>query len=330
MLIRQFKRTDPLTIFLIIVILLALWAGAFIKVKNQFSLYFDLNAMPLYSIIAGLIGTNPVPGIIFSLLLVSLLAFLMVNLNTTLFFINERTFLPALIYIMLSGLLPQYQLLNPAIFAAVFLMLAIRKIMDSYRVQGIAYSFFDAGFLIGTGSLFYADLLWFGIIIIIGISLMRTGNAREIFLSVLGLATPFLITAGIYYVSGKGAKNFMEIIAYNLFGKQGEYAFSPAIIAAVLFACFMTVISISQVFMMINSKKIQARKTFSLLLWIFLISFAVYFLVRSVSVEIMWLAGIPMSYYISHYFIFVKRKLVPEIMFTLFFVLIIVIQGLSF
>jgi hypothetical protein len=256
------------------------------------------------------------------------MAFLMVNLNTTLFFINERTFLPALIYIMLSGLLPQYQLLNPAVFAAVFLMLAIRKIMDSYRIQGIAYNLFDAGILIGTGSLFYANLLWFGLIIIIGIALLRTGNAREIFLSVLGLATPFLITEALYYVSGKGAGYFIDLIAYNLFGKQAEFAFSPVIIAAVLFACFLTVISISQVFMMINSKKIQARKTFSLLLWIFLISVAVYFLVRSVSVEIMWLAGIPMSYYISHYFIFVKRKLVPDILFALFFLLILLIQGL--
>ena len=174
MLLRQFKGTGPGTIFLISVTLLAVWASAFIRLKSHFSLYFDLYPMPLYGILSAIIGTNPLPGIIFSLLLVSVMAFLIVNLNTNIFFINERTFLPALFYILISGLLPQYQLLNPAIFSAIFLMLAIRRIVDAYQVSGTAYSFFDAGILIGTGSLFYANLVWFALLIIIGILLLRT------------------------------------------------------------------------------------------------------------------------------------------------------------
>jgi hypothetical protein len=326
MLLRQFKRTDLLTIFLIIVILIALWVGAFAKLKGQFSLYFDLNAMPLYGIIAGVIGTNPLPGIIFSLLLVSLMAFLMVNLNTSLFFINERTFLPALIYVLLSGILPQYQLLNPAIFGAVFLMLAIKRIMEAYRAQGIAYNFFDAGLLIGIGGLFYGNLIWFGLIIIVGIALLRTGNVREIFLSVLGLATPYLLTAAIYYVAGKNLSEFFNLLAYNLFEKNEIFAFSPILIVALIFICVLVLLSISQVFILLHTKKIQARKTFSVLLWVFLISIAAYLFLTSVSVEIIWIAAIPMSYYLSHYFLFTKKKFVPEILFSLLFLLILIIQ----
>ena len=326
MLLRQFKGTGPGTIFLIIVTLLAVWASAFIKLQGHFSLYFDLDPMPLYGILSYLIGTNPLPGIIFTLLLVSLMAFLMVNLNTNIFFINERTFLPALIYILLSGLFPQYQLLNPAIIAAMFLTLAIRRIVEAYRIQGTAYNFFDAGILIGIGSLFYANLIWFGLLVIVGIALLRTWNIKEIAISVIGLVTPFILTFGIYYVLGKDIKNLLSLLEYNLFGKSTSYAFTRLTVVAVTFAGLSTLVSIIYLLMLMNTKKITSRTTFSLLLWVFLIAMGVYFMVPSVSVEIVWLAGIPVSYFWAHYFVFIKKKLVPEIFFSLFFVFILLIQ----
>jgi hypothetical protein len=326
MLLRLFKRTGPGVIFVIVVTLLVVWASAFIKLQGRFSLYFDLDPMPLYGILSFLIGTHPLPGILFALSSVSLMAFLLVNLNTYLFFINERTFLPALIYILLSGLFPQYQLLNPAIFAAMFLMLAIRRILESYRIPGIAYNFFDAGILIGIGSLFYANLIWFGLLVIIGIALLRTGSITEIAISVIGLLTPYILTFGIYYVLGKDLKNLLSLLDYNLFGKQGDYVFSRLTVVAVIFTGVSILVSIVYLQMLINAKKVQSRKTFFLLLWVFFIAVGVYFMVPSVSVEIIWLTGIPVSYFLAHYFVFAKKKLVPEVFLSVLIVLILLIQ----
>lgn len=326
MLLKQFKGTGPGTIFLIIVSLLCVWASAFIKLQGHFSLFFDLNPMPLYGILSYLIGTNPLPGIIFTLSVVSLMSFLMVSLNTSLFFINQRTFLPAAIYILLSGLFPQYQLLNPAIFGAMFLMLAIRRIMEAYRIPGIAYNFFDAGILIGIGSLFYASLIWFGLLVIIGIALLRTMNIKEIALSVIGLVAPYFMTFGIYYVLGKDSKELFLLLDYNLFGNPTDYVFTPLTIVAIIFTGFATLVSIVHLLSLMNTKKIQARKTFLLLFWIFLIAVGAYFMVPSVSVEIVWITGIPVSYILTNYFVFVKKKLVPEIFFSVFFILILLIQ----
>ncbi len=326
MLLRLFKGTGPGVIFLIIVTLLSVWFSAFFKLHSHFSFYFDLYPMPLYGVISSIIGTNPLPGIILSLALVSLMSFLIVNLNTTLFFINERTFLPAFIYILISGLFPQYQLLNPAIFSALFLMLAVRRIMEAYRVQGTAYSFFDAGILIGTGSLFYANLIWFGILVIIGIALLRTGNIKEILLSVIGLLTPYILTFGIYYVLGKDLKELWSLLEYNLFGKPTFFIFTRITIVAVIYVGLITMLSIIFLLMLMNTKKIQARKTFSLFIWGFIIALGVYFILASVSVEIVWLAGIPVSYFLTHYFLFSRKKVLPEILFTVLFFLIMLIQ----
>ncbi|MBK7131310.1 MAG: hypothetical protein IPH69_00355 [Bacteroidales bacterium] len=328
MLLRFFKGTGPGVILVIVVTLLAVWFRPFIQLEGHFTLYFDLNPMPLYGLISSLIGTNPVPGIILSLSLVSLMAILIVNLNSTIFFINERTFLPAFIYILLSGLIPQFQLLNPAIFSSFFLMIAIRRIMAAYRIQGTAYSFFDAGILIGTGTLFYANLIWFGLLIIIGIAIMRTGNLKEIAISVIGLLTPFIMTIGIYYVLDKDLGELLSLFEYNLFGKLTSYDFSRLMIVTIIYLGFVLIVSISYLLMVMNTKKIQARKTFFILIWVFLISGLVYVILPSVSVEIIWITGIPVSYFLTHYFIFSRKKLIPEILFSVFFILVIMIQVL--
>lgn len=326
MLLKQFKRTGPFTIFLIVVVMLFIWAGPIVRAKKSFSLYFDLDPMPLYGIVSSILGTHPLPGIILSILMVSLMAFMMVNLNTTLFFINERTFLPAFFYILISGLFPQYQLMNPAVFGAVFLMLAIRRIMESYRIQGTAYNFFDAGLLIGTGSLFYANLVWFGLITVVGIALLRTWNPRELLLSIIGLLTPFVLTLGIYYVEGTNPVDFLNILMYNLFGLKAGFALIPVIIIAMIYTGVLVFGSLYSLILMFGTKKVQSRKTFSLLLWVFLISILIWLLVPSVSIEIIWIAAIPLSYFLSHYFVFLKRKVFSEIMFTLFFLMIVLMQ----
>lgn len=326
MLLSRFKRTDLLTIIIIVLIFIAIWTSAYLRVRGRFALYFDIDPMPLYGLLSWITGTNPLPGIIFSLFFASLMAFLMVNLNTSLIFINERTFLPAVFYALISGLFPQFQLLNPAIPGAVFLMLAVRRIMESYRVQGTAFNFFDAGLLISTGALFYANILWFGLIVFAGIAMLRTFNPKETLTAIIGLLTPFFLAAGIWYVSGRDPSEFIALFKYNLFGRQTVFALSPLIVITIFYTAALAAAGIFHILLLSGGMKIQSRKTFSLLFWILMISVAAYFAIPSASVEMLWIAGIPLSYILSHYFIFMRRKLIAEILFTVFVLLIVMIQ----
>jgi hypothetical protein len=193
-------------------------------------------------------------------------------------------------------------------------------------MPGVAYSFFDAGILIGTGSLFYANLIWFGLIVFIGMSLLRTGNITEIFISVIGLITPFILTFGIYYLSGFDLKNLLSIMEFNLINKPDSYVFTPLKIVVISFIALGVLVSMIHLLTLMNTKKIKSRKTFFLLIWLFMISLIVYIVLPSVSVEIVWIMAIPVSYFLSHYFVSVRNKLIPEIFFSVLFVLILAIQ----
>jgi hypothetical protein len=325
--LRIFRGTGPGVILLIILTLAVLWLSAFLDPQFPFQAIYETRPMPLYAILKMLIGNTPLPGVIFSFVMVALMLFVMVHFNTTVFFINERTFLPASLYLFFSALFPQYQALNPVLPAALFMLLAIMRIMDSYRKPGIAYNFFDAGILIGIGSLFYANLIWFGLLAFIGIAILRTGSIKEIAVALLGLITPYLVTTGLLFVLDKDLTVFLTDITENLFGYSGAYDFSRLILISIIFIGLALAAAIFFLMMGMNIKKIKTRKTFTILLWSFFISMILYFTLPSVSVEIIWIAAMPAGYFLAHYFVFARKKLVPEIIFSGFLVLILLVQA---
>ena len=326
MLLRIFKGSGPGVIFLIAVTCVAVWLGAFFHHAAVSATINDSGRMPLYELLLKVVGPNARLQATISLLLVAVMAFLLVNFNTTSFFINERTYLPALIYVLAGGLFPEYESLNPAIPASLFLMLAVVRIVDGYRKPGVANNFFDAGILISTGSLFYASLIWFGVLVIIGIILIRTVSVSEILISVFGLLTPYLLTFAIWYVADKDLRALVSLIRNCLFVPSEGYFFPRLTIAALTFSSIMVIVSLAFLFGNLNNKKIKSRKTFSLLIWLFLISLTVYILMPPVSVEMIWIIAIPASYFLTHYFVFKKKKLFPEIFLSLLFILAAIIQ----
>jgi hypothetical protein len=326
MLLRYFRGTGLGEVLLIFLTAGGVWVSAFINPHLPVSLYFGTNQMPLYDLLIQMIGNNPLYGVILSFVLVLFMSFLIVNFNTSQFFINERTFLPAAIYVLFTGLFPYCQFINPVLPASVFLMLAIRRIMDAYRKSGTAFNFFDASLLIGAGSLFYANLVWFEILIIIGIAILRTGNIKELIISVIGLITPSLFTVGIYYALGRDLVSLAEVVKNNLFAGTGEYSFSGLTIVGLTLLALIILISLIHLISLLNNKKIKSRKTFSVLIWTLVISFIVYFALPSASVELIYFAGIPISYILTHFCIFSKKKLLPEIFFAVLFIVIIFMQ----
>ena len=324
MVLRFFKGTVPIVIVMIAVVFIAVWIPLFF---SGTSVSYN-NPMPLYGLLEHLTGSKVWISNIVGAVICTTLVLLITILNTTHFFIEERTFVPALIFILFTALLPQYQALNPAMPASLFVIFAIKRMLESYRKQGMVYNFFDAGILIGTGSLFYANSIWFGMLIFITIAIFRNINIEEIAVAILGLIIPYLIMFAVYYLLDYDLIELLSLISNNLFSEVASFSFSKLTIVVLVFISIILIFSFGQMLMFKNVKKVKARKIFSLLRWMFFISVGVYFLVPSVSCEIIWILGIPLSYFIAYYFIFSKRKILSEMLFSLFFLMILLVQVL--
>lgn len=326
MFLRKFKSTTPDVMVLIIIITFLIWLRPIMHPGIPSSLDFDLRPMPLFSLLLHLTGKVPLIGVLFTLIILLLSASLLVNFNTSEFFLNERTFLPALFFVLISGLFPVQQVLNPALPGAVFLILAIRRIMDSYKVRYVAYSFFDAGLLISTGSLFYAPFIWYGLLLVVGLALLRTGNLKEIIFSALGIITPWFIISGLYYVAGDDPFSVFSDLTYNLYTKREGAGLPVPDLIAVVATGFILLISTLDLFSTINTNKIKSRKTFSLLLWALFITAGLYVALPAVSIEAFWLAAVPASYLLTHFFINTRRKFISELWFSVLLVSVLAVQ----
>jgi len=153
-------------------------------------------------------------------------------------------------------------------------------------------------------------------------------NITEIASSILGLATPYILLFGFYYVLGRDLDILIQDIRRNFFVDSPTYIFTRLTIVALIYSALMLLVSIVYLMQRIDSKKIKSRKTFYILLWGFVLSLAVYLILPPVSVEQVWVTAIPVSYLLTHYFVFVRRKIVPEIMFTVFYLLVLLVQVL--
>lgn len=321
MLLRKFRQTGPDVLILIVVVLFLTWLGAFLHPRPPSALGYDELPMPLFRILLSVTDFSALFSVVAAFLLTLLVSYLLVNFNTSAFFISERTFLPALVYALLTAVFPEFQLLNPVLPAAVFLIPGIRSIVESYKVYGTAFSFFNAGILIGTGSLFYAPLIWMGVLLLAGIVILRTVSLKEIIISILGLATPLFIVYGIMYVAGVDMSEQLSAVSWNLFGKEVSFSVGGVRLAIIIIAGIVILIAVAQLLPALNMKKIKSRKTLMLLFWTFIVALGITIFSGSVSGEMHWLLIIPPCYFITHYFVFSRAKRLPGIIMTTLFLI---------
>lgn len=329
MLLRFFRKTDPFVIFLIVAAVILLWLKPLLNPGIPAASVHDTSPMPLYALLKTITGNSHIAGTAAVMAMLLLMAYLLVSFNTSVIFIEERTFLPAVIYILLVSFFNEYQTLNPVLPASLFLIAALRKIMNTHRVQGIAYDLFDAGFLISAGSLFYANFIVFGILLIAGILLLRSAGIRELLLGLIGMVTPWALITAYYYVSGKETFEALSLLSINMQADMPDHDPKMFETAAIIFMTLVVVISILHLLSVINTRKIRSRKTFFLLLCVLLISVTMFLVSPSVSYEMVWIAGIPESYFLSHYFLFLRRKIVSEIIFTVLFLTVVMMNILN-
>lgn len=328
--LRLFRGTGVGVILLMALTAGGLWLNSFIssEIRGVDEIH---DPMVLYGILQTITGLNPLIGKITALTLVFIIASVLIAFNTSTFFINERTFLPGIQYIVLTSLFPSFQFLTPVLPASLFLILAVIRIAGTYRKNGIAYSYFDAALMIGTGSLFYASLIWFGILLFIGILLLRTFNLKEVFVSVLGLLTPYLILYGVFFVADYDLAELTSTISACLFDSNPGISWSRMTIVTSLFILITILIASFYLFSVFTTKKVKSRKIFSLQVWTGVVALGVYFISPAASEELVFIFAIPASYMLSHYHIQKKRKkIVPEIMFSGTIILIVLLQILSF
>lgn len=330
MLLRFFRSTGAQLIIFIIAGGFVLWLHSFLKTPGTTFLFDDLK-MPSYKLVSEIFPVHTLWATLLTFILVVVQGFLLVRMNTRFILINNRTYLPAIFFILLTSAIPGLQRLNPVIFSGFFLILALEQMFRSHRRENpVAYEYFVASFLISTGATFYPFLLFFIFIVWVGMANLRPFNWRELVFTILGFLLPWFFVFSYYYLVYDEPSRILNDFS-ALF--EATYDFpQPTSRTFILgiFLAILIVVASAHMIRVYQGQKILPRKAFTIFLWLFINSLAVFLLFSQASAEMLFLMAIPLSYLFAHYFNFVKSMFWGNVLLIIFILLVVLIQVNSF
>jgi hypothetical protein len=312
MLLKTLKSNQTFHFLLIPLIAAALWIKSFMN-PALFPFYQGEDTMILYQPINALLGQSPLASNIVGLVFIILLAFLILKLNVQYTFIRLRSVLPSILFILITSGLHELHAMHPVYPAALFFILAVDRIFNSYDKEVIHSNAFDSGVFLAIGSLFYLNLAFFFPFLWIGFIIMKPKvNWREYILSTIGFVLPWLAALAYYGATGQ-TDELMVTLKANISLHESFLKENLPIQIYMGYLMLLTLLASFLLLSQYDGKKISSRKYFKAFFWIFLISCTLVAANPAVSQDIMILLAIPLTYLISNYLIYMKRQVWGEI-----------------
>ncbi len=325
MILRILKTNQAYHFILIPLMIAGLWFRSYIH-PDFFPFFEGENDMFLYQLVNRWLAHSALASNLLSMAFVIILAFLILKLNTEYAFIRVRTFLPSNVFVLILGGLLTLHTLHPVYFALLFLLLCVDRIFQSYELEKFHGNAFEAGFFIGLGSLFYFSLIFFFPVIWIGFLLINKKTQwRNFVLPMLGLFVPWLFAWSYYFLTDQ-IPVFVDTIIINF---DTDNHFFSGNRPLQIYLAYLVLISLLGSFFLLNQydeKKISTRKNFQVFFLIMLTAVILLLFVPAVSQEIVIIMALPLTYLISNYLIFMKRKVWGNLFIYLFIALIIYMQ----
>ncbi|MFV0553242.1 MAG: hypothetical protein ACK5LR_00890 [Mangrovibacterium sp.] len=283
-----------------------LWLGALIHpVEHAFQL--DVyHTMPLYQPFYLLSQWSSTVGTILAMLLSIATAFLLTNLNSRFLFLEQKTFLPAYLYLIIIGGLTPLLYLSPVYLVNIFGIWSIIIVFDADKTQSALSKIFNAGFIFGIGSLIYFNFIFLFPLLWIAFQYIHKNiDWRILVISLTGLLLPWLYVYTYYFFFDYPHLLF-EIIQANFWTPEHHSNNFMMIYIIVLIA--LTLLSVTGLLRTLEQRGSTYRSFFRIFLCIGMMSILVFFFVPSASLEVIPMAMPPLAFILANYLIEMKRK----------------------
>jgi hypothetical protein len=113
MILRLFKSTGFKGLLVNLLVIVLFWSSSFMRGPAEVTAH-TIAPMPLYGFVTNHLNNSGVSLFVFFCLFL-LLSYMVVHLNTSLFFLQERTYLPSLIYVIFCSVFIEAHFASPAI-----------------------------------------------------------------------------------------------------------------------------------------------------------------------------------------------------------------------
>jgi hypothetical protein len=307
-------RSNPL-ISLVFPVLLAIgiWCGSYMIHGN----FLAKSGMPMFDVFWGWLLKMPAISLFTGFSILILEAFTWNTFINRESLLKQSTNLPALFFIILSSCRPMQIAFYPSLLASLFLILAIRRLAESYKKEKALSEAFDSGFLIGIASLFYLPASVFLIFLWIALLSMRSIVWREWIVSFIGFVLPILF-ALVYYSIFLSPEDFWYDKLIRIIGiYKPMLTFSWKQVFMLSALGLIGIVSLLLFLRKIPDNVVKNQKIWTLMIWF--ASFAIIAGIFSPQKDSrsFSLLAIPGSFIFSNYFLRARYTWLTELLFLI-------------
>jgi hypothetical protein len=237
----------------------------------------------------------------------------------------DKTYVPAIVFGVLCSLFFDFFTLSPPLLGLAFILLSLDylfKLLDKGLQDN---QFYNIGFLLGIAALFYLPYATYLAFVIFSMFLYSNASLRKYLLTVLGFCFPFLIVLifySLYY--GLDSLFYMYLVSFLTIEK---YIYVGIENQAILIVLPILLVVLAMGKLLVAPRFVNYQQKTQQVMFFYLVASALsYFFVIEVTPMHLVLALPGLTFFASHYFLLIKRKLFAEISFTLFMLAIPVIN----
>lgn len=315
--INQFRKFTPLNLIFLLPLTLLLYVGAFANLPSELQTYIFEPA------ILNLLRDGqpqlrlPALNVLVSALLTLLQASYLNSVVNRFNLIGKSTFLPALLYVVMASIFTPFLILSPSLICNFLLIGMIDKLLSLYHRNENKGVMFDLGIIIALGTLFYFPFILMLLMLWVGLMIFKPFNWREWISGLIGFMSIYFMLFVVYFWMGM-TNEFYQIWSpltrpsfTNIwsFDKNDLFALAIPTLILILFA-----IAIQRDY---YKNTVQVRKSFQLLLALFLLALASFYLNPHQQIHHFLLCIPSASIFMAYYFNHAKRKWLYEGLFLL-------------
>lgn len=230
---------------------------------------------------------------------------------------NEKTYIPALLYVIFMSLSFDFFTLSPVLMALTFLLLTAHKLFSLTDRKGADPEIFKMGLFLGIASMLYLPSVLFFIMVFLGLAFFRVTSARHLMLILFGF---LLIVSGytIYYLFTGSVSAFYQQYLLSLI------TYPQSIIhVELLEMAWLTIIPGILIFFGISRTlsergfvNFQMNCQRLMLVWLIPAVLSLFFTPRLAPFQLIVLIP-PVVFFVTHWLLLIRKRLVAELLFIL-------------
>jgi hypothetical protein len=315
--IYRLAKSNRLISYLIFpLIALAFWIPS-ISREYRYKFFEGEDQMVLFKPVYLLVENSPLAMTAISFLLLILAAMILQRINSEFGFFRIKNVLPPALFVYFVCGLSDLQTLHPVYFSLIFVLLAIYRIFSAFDLRKPFSQVFEAGFLLGTGAMFYLNSAFLlPAIVAGGMILGRETRWREMVLTIAGFLTPWFF-AFTYFFLNDDLPAQIEILTSNLLTTNPQFENNAGMMVYLGYIGLLIFFGSINMIRNYEEKKISIRQYYLIFFLIFASSVFVISIVPSASEEMLLISLVPVSFLVSNLTQTFRRNILSEILLYL-------------